>query len=293
MPATLFDLPKDAAPSQAGLPLLKWVGGKARLLPAITGEYTGQRHIVEPFFGGGALSFHLAARTAGLTVNANDRISELIDIYQAVRADPQAFIDAVNVYALPYLACEGKTARRTFYYDVRQRYMERTIDGPAPLFFMLWCAYSGLYRTGKTFPGRFNTPHGFGKEKADFFHAARLRWAGPVMANWTFTSGDFFDTLETVTADSFVFLDPPYRTTYDNYTKEGFSDDDHERVVEYFKAAHARGAKVVYTNKYTDDGFYEDRFADFTIRKIPIKYQVNADCATVGRPTTFEAFITT
>jgi len=281
-----------AAPSaEAGLPILKWVGGKSRLLPRLTEHYDEQATVIEPFFGGGALSFHLAAQRPDLRVVANDQISPLIDIYQAVRDDVEAFIADVDHYALPYLALDGKDARRAFYYQLREQYMTSAVDGPAPLFFMLWCAYSGLYRTGKKYPGRFNTSHGFGAEKPDFYHADRLRSAAAHMATWQFSAGDFMQALDATGTDTFVLLDPPYRGTYTGYTGDGFDEADQLRVVEFFKAADARGAKVVYTNKYTADGYYEQHFAGYRIDTASIRYQVNRNCADVGRPETLEVII--
>ena len=289
MPPTLLDVPAETTPA----PILKWVGGKKRLLSHILPHYTGQASVVEPFFGGGAVSFAIAAQNPHVTVCANDKITELVEIYDAVRTDVEAFICDVNTYAAPYLVLDGKDARRKFYYTIREQYMNRTLDGPAPLFFMLWCAYSGLYRTGKKVPGRFNTSHGFGLEKTDFYHPQRLRASANAMNTWSFTSGDFTDTLDNVSGDSFVFIDPPYRQTYTNYTDGGFSSEDQERVVQYARAAAERGAAVVYTNKDTGDSFYEDSFPGFTINRVPIKYQVNRNCKTTGRPESFEAIVST
>lgn len=283
-----------ASPAVEATPIMKWVGGKKRMLPVVLAHYENQPHVVEPFFGGGAVSFKLASTHAGLRVHANEKLTPVVDIYRAVRSDVEGFIDAVETYAAPYLALEGKDARRAYYYDMRSRYLHRELDGPAPLFFMLWCAYSGMYRTGLEFPGRFNTSHGFGQEKVGFYKPENLRNAAELMQNWTFSSTDFSETLPEVTAESFVFLDPPYRTTYTGYTEDRFSDEDQERVVAYALEAAARGAKVVYTNKYTDDGWYEEHFpatSGFTIDRAPIRYQVNRNCADVGRPETFEAVV--
>lgn len=279
-----------AQPSEAG-PILKWVGGKSRLLAHLAPLHTGQRKVVEPFFGGGALSFHLAGANPGLEVVANDLLAPVVEIYEAVRDDVETFITEVESYAGPYLAAGDKAGRRAFYYQVRERYLRREVDGPAVLFFMLWCAYSGLYRTGKTYPGRFATPHGFGLEKPGFYHPERLRAAAPLMATWTFTSTDFADTLDAVDSDTLVFCDPPYRQTFDGYTGDGFTEEDQLRVVEYVHAAAQRGARVVYTNKDTGDGFYERHFPAFTIARVPIRYQVNRNCADVGRPVTHEVIV--
>lgn len=273
-------------------PLMKWVGGKKRLLSKITAHYDGQTRIVEPFFGGGAVSFHLASANPALEVVANEKLTPIVEIYRAVARDAEAFIEAVDEYAQPYLCHPDKATRRAFYYDVRERYMTEQIDGPEALFFMLWCAYSGLYRTGLQYPGRFNTSHGFGEEKAGFYKPDNLRAAADLMAGWTFTSDDFATTLDHIDENTFVFLDPPYRETYDKYTPDGFNAEDQLRVAEFFHAAAARGAKVVYTNKDTGDDFYTTHFPEATIERVPIRYQVNRNCDTVGRPQSFEVLIT-
>lgn len=285
--------PTSTAPAHAAdvHPILKWVGGKARLLPHLTKHYAGQRKVIEPFFGGGALSFHLAARDPEIKIIANDLLAPVVAIYEAVRDDVEAFIDEVELFAVPYLACQSKATRRAFYYDVRDRYHAGELDGPAPLFYLLWCAYSGLYRTSKARPGRFNTSHGFGLEKENFYHRERLRAAARVMGGWKFTSSDFERLLDDVDDDTFVFLDPPYRETYDGYTGAGFDEHDQLRVVDFFKSAHARGAKVLYTNKDVGDSFYAEHFSGFTIDRVPIRYQVNRNATSVGRPLTHEVLI--
>lgn len=278
--------------SEPGLPIIKWVGGKHRLLDAILADYTGQSRVVEPFFGGAAVSAALSARYPGIEVFGNDKIAAVIDIYREVAENVEGFIEAVELYAAPYLANRDKDSRRAFYYEVRERYMRRDIDGPAPLFFLLWCAYAGMYRTGKKYPGRFNTPHGFGKEKAGFYHPMRLRHNAPFIAGWNLTTGDFTQLAQHVTSDTFVYLDPPYRQTYGGYTSDGFTEDDQLRVVKFARDADAKGATFVYSNKYQDDGFYEKHFKDFSIRLIDVRHQVNHNAATVGRPKVAEVLIT-
>lgn len=279
------------APPGPLTPILKWVGGKARLLDRIVPLYGGERRIVEPFFGGGAVSFHLAGADPTVEVVANDALDALIGIYEAVRTDPDGLIADVEAFAVPYLEAGGKDGRRAFYYEVRDRYMRAEIDGPGPLLFLLRCAYSGMYRTGKAHPGRFNTSHGFGNERPGFHQPDRIRAAAGVMAGWTLLAGDFADTLSWVDADSFVFLDPPYRETYGGYTGDGFDEADQRRVVRFAHAAAERGATVVYTNKDLGDGFYDDAFDGWRVERVPIRYQVNRNCAEVGRPETFEVLI--
>jgi len=261
------------------------------MLPHLLPHYTGQGAIMEPFFGGGALTFHLTAQNPQLTVIANDYLEPLVEIYEAIRSDVETFILGVDGFADPYLRKRSTATRRDYYYKLRQKYMERQLDGPEVLFFMLWCAYSGMYRTGTTYPGRFNTSHGFGKETKGFYHPERLRAAAPTMQGWLLSHGDF-DMLRPLLAnDMFVFLDPPYRDTYTGYTGDGFSEVDQLRVVEFFKDADKAGAKVVYTNKDVGDDFYDKHFNGYQIQRVPIRYTVNRNSAAIGRPVTHEVLI--
>ena len=260
------------------------------MLPHLLAYYGGEGRIVEPFFGGGAFSFHMAAKNSSLEVIASDYLSDLMDIYRAVRTDVEGFIGELDQYASAYLALE-RSARREYYYSVRGRYMRRELDGPAPLYFLLRCAYSGMYRTGVEFPGRFNTSHGFGLERPGFHMPDRLRAAAKVMTGWSLLDGDFSQVLHYCGPGSFVLLDPPYRQTYKGYTGQGFSDEDQLRVVAFYKEAVARGATVVLTNKDLGDGYYEEHLPGCNISRVPIRYSVNRNCSTVGRPQSHEVIV--
>jgi len=191
-----------------------------------------------------------------------------------------------------------KPERKKFYYAVRDEYMfkpqyKSRTEELATLYFLLRTAWNGLYRTGKAVPGRFNTPCGFLNEKGDFYHKQNVKNVSKLFKNndWIFLDGDFTQTLEWVTEDSFVFLDPPYRNTYNNYTDDGFNDNDQLRVIEYFKAADAKGATIVLTNTELDDGFWETHLNNFKIDYNHIRHMVNADCASKGRPLVKEVMI--
>src|SRR5688500_278112 len=70
-------------------PIVKWVGGKSKLLPELLARLprTYGRYF-EPFSGGAALFFKLAPRAAVL----NDRNVDLIGTYRAVATDVEAVI---------------------------------------------------------------------------------------------------------------------------------------------------------------------------------------------------------
>ena len=67
--------------------LIKWPGGKAREIPYIEEMIPSFDRYVEPFFGGGALFFHLKPKAAII----NDISEELTDFYRLVKEQNPAF----------------------------------------------------------------------------------------------------------------------------------------------------------------------------------------------------------
>ena len=73
-------------------PLLKWPGGKRRLVDDISDFVPGKyRRYYEPFVGGGAMFFALNPSRATLS-DTND---QLINCYRAVRDEPDKLISAL------------------------------------------------------------------------------------------------------------------------------------------------------------------------------------------------------
>jgi DNA adenine methylase len=63
-------------------PIIKWPGGKSRELDRILPLIPKHKRYIEPFFGGGALFFHLAPEEAAV----NDISPDLMDFYRLVQA---------------------------------------------------------------------------------------------------------------------------------------------------------------------------------------------------------------
>ena len=61
--------------------LIKWPGGKSREFPHIKNLIPEFERYIEPFFGGGAIFFHLQPQKALI----NDVVDELTDFYSLVK----------------------------------------------------------------------------------------------------------------------------------------------------------------------------------------------------------------
>ena len=76
-------------------PLLKWPGGKAREIAQIYGLIPDYDRYIEPFFGGGALFFHLKPERAAI----NDTSGDLMEFYHLIQTQDEDFKRALLSYA--------------------------------------------------------------------------------------------------------------------------------------------------------------------------------------------------
>jgi DNA adenine methylase len=226
-------------------PFLKWAGGKRQLLPRILDLVPGRiETYYEPFLGGGAVFFALAARGVFRRAILADANPELIACYEAVRDDVEAVI---------------RVLRNRGYRNDRDRYYAvRAMDPgglPAPeraarIIYLNHCGYNGLYRVNSA--GRFNVP--FGRyHHPTICDANKLRAAARALARVELRCGDFEPALAGSRAGDFVYLDPPYvpvsRTaSFTAYAARDFGAADQERLAAALRGLGARGIPALLSN---------------------------------------------
>ena len=87
-------------------------------------------------------------------------------------------------------------------------------------------------------------------------------------------------------------MDPPYRplngTSYfTNYSKDGFDDEDQNKLANFFKEMDKRGANLILSNsdpKNQDeqDHFFDDLYADYNLERVLAKRNINRDAKKRG-----------
>ncbi len=76
-------------------PIIKWPGGKSREIDKIEPLIPAFKRYIEPFFGGGALFFHLAPQVAAI----NDISASLMQYYSLIKAQDQQLFDLLMCYS--------------------------------------------------------------------------------------------------------------------------------------------------------------------------------------------------
>ncbi|MDX9691286.1 MAG: DNA adenine methylase, partial [Acholeplasmataceae bacterium] len=78
------------------MPVVKWVGGKRQLIDEIQNRLPKQKFntYFEPFFGGGAVLFHIQPTKAVI----NDINKELIGTYTVIKSKPDELIESLKLH---------------------------------------------------------------------------------------------------------------------------------------------------------------------------------------------------
>ena len=256
-------------------PIVKWVGGKRQLLPALLAHV--QKRIgtyVEPFAGGAALFFALCNREQrknGTFERAIlcDQNEDLLACYRAVKSDVGALIDALGVYHYD----------RDLFYEVRAQRPDGWSDvarGARFLFLNRTC-FNGLWRVNSK--GVFNVP--FGRyTNPRIVNEQALRGASEVFARVDLRTGDFEGALEGLTSSDFVYFDPPYvpastTASFTAYAKEGFGESDQKRLLEAMRGLATK--KVPFMLSNADTPLTRALYREFTMIDVSASRQVNAD----------------
>lgn len=259
----------DAPTITLASPFIKWVGGKAQLLPALTERMPEQiGTYVEPFVGGGALFFNTQPAKAIL----NDSNPKLINLYVSVRDHVEELVDRLSEYETRYNALNTLDEKQDYYYQTRTDFNAGTlnVDDAARFVFLNKTGFNGLYRENAE--GKYNAAFGW-KKNITLYDEVNLANCSTALKNVDIMNGDFEYACSGLSVGDFVYFDPPYYSTFDGYQKGGFSEEDHMRLYNLFQRLTASGVYCMLSNSNTD--YIKDLYAGYNIEVVPVKRNIN------------------
>jgi DNA adenine methylase len=223
-------------------PVLKWAGGKSRLLaqllPLLPEEISSYH---EPFIGGGALFFRIQPGQARLS----DLNEELICVYRAVRDSTQELIEALGLHRY----------EKNHYYRVRATDPSTLSDvgRAARTIYLNRTCFNGLYRVNRR--GHFNVPFGRYTNPA-ICQVDKLWAASAVLADTSLEESDYRRVVDQADAGSFVYFDPPYHpisktANFTSYTSRSFTEDDQAALADVFAELDRKGVRCMLSNSDT------------------------------------------
>jgi DNA adenine methylase len=246
-------------------PILKWAGGKRQLIPELK-KYipTKFNKYIEPFFGGGALFFHLAYNNSII----NDNNPEIINLYQEVSKRPKLIIEELEKYK----------NNEKFFYALRNSSPKTSIKKAARTIFLNRTCFNGLYRVNKK--GQFNVPYGK-SQNINFVDKKNLLLASKILKKTKIYNLDYkFIMQKFCKKKDFVFLDPPYLpiskySDFKRYTKEQFHLNDHIELSEHYKELDKKGCYLILTN--SNNEIINKLYREYKIRIIKTKRNINSN----------------
>ena len=261
-------------------PFVKWAGGKRSLIPEIAKLLPENFGIYwEPFVGGGAVFFALDSRIN--TARLSDINAELALAYQVIRNKPEELIEQLAAHA------EKHPSGSDYYYAVRKMtHSPDAVEVAARFIYLNKTCYNGLYRVNKN--GHFNVP--IGRYKSPLIcDADGIRKANEVLQKASIKLQDFH-RVEPGERD-FIYCDPPYDATFDQYSSSGFGESEQRRLKDSLLKWHKVGALVMLSN--ADTPLIRSLYAGepFRIHEVTAYRQIN--CKGDERGPTGELIITT
>lgn len=254
-------------------PVLKWAGGKRSLVPEILQELPARIDTYyEPFVGGGAVFFALAAEGRFRRAVLSDRNSDLVCVYQAIRDDVEGVIAAL------------RTLRHSEeeYYRIRSSRPRSDVRRAARIIYLNRTGYNGLYRVNRS--GEFNVPFGrYARPK--ICDPENLRAVAAALRGVEVVTADFEEVVGGARVGDAVYFDPPYvpLSTTSNFTayhSEPFGSSEHRRLARVFTELSERRVPVVLSNSNTPET--RNLYDGFRWREVQVRRPINSDARRRG-----------
>jgi DNA adenine methylase len=261
-------------------PVLKWAGGKRQLLEPILAfvdrAFPEQiETYYEPFAGGAAVFFALAARGKFKRARLSDKNEDLIRVYTALRDDAHSVIHELEKL------CQAKPTEKV-YYEIRASRPTKAAARAARMLYLNRTGYNGLYRVNRS--GDFNVPYGRYK-KPNILDPARLYATAGALQDVELAVEDFEQACKKAKRGDFVYFDPPYvpvskTASFAAYHNVAFTLSEHERLAKTFARLTQKGVATLLSNSDTPET--RALYAAFDTHTVLAKRAINSNGARRG-----------
>lgn len=273
-------------------PILKWVGGKRKLVPELLRRLppdVDRRRHVEPFAGGAALYFARDGEHGRSWLS--DANPYLVEFYSAVACRLPSLLAEAAQWSSRY-----RQNRAVTYADAREEFNRRRLAPghgrsalvfddvrPALFLFLNRTCFNGLWRVNKK--GEFNVPMGDYKDPT-IVDEAQLLSASNLLRKTTIDWCEFDDDVAIgYGEEDFVYFDPPYvplsaTSNFTSYAVGGFGRKEHERLAQLFTRLSKRGIPCLLSN--SDTPLVRELYSGFRIDVVEAPRAVNCDATKRG-----------
>lgn len=256
---------------------LKWPGGKFRILDRILSRLPAKKQLIEPFVGSAVVFMNADYEHYIL----NDVNADLINIYQQLKDQRQAFI----TYARSYFTPKHNHSKQ--YYSMRRKFNEtRDPTLRAALFLYLnRHGFNGLCRYNLS--GGYNVP--FGQYGKVYFPEKELLICQQKLSRATLLCSGFEQAMDAACDQSVVYGDPPYvplsqTAQFTAYASSPFGEQEQRLLADKARLLAKRGVSVLLSNH--DTSFTRAVYEGALIESFKVQRNISAKAQ--GRQTVQE-----
>ena len=264
---------------------IKWAGGKSKLMNKIQEVYNNdffwnseKYTYIELFGGGGSSWLFVLQNYRPKRVIVNDINPNVINLWRCIQNYPIALCGELESIVSNYLHFDWD-GRKEFFLDLRKSFNEKKdlltgintdVRMAAEFLFLNKTCFNGLWRTNSK--GEFNTP--FGKptnldKEPNIYDKNNIILLSEWIKGVEFICRDYKDVIgDDVDGDVLVYMDPPYRGTWTDYSKESFGEQEQIELSHFMKDLKDRGFYVIQSNSKCNDNFFENHYKDFEIKTL-------------------------
>ena len=250
------------------------------------------------FCGGGAVLIDILQNYNIKNVYAFDVNIDLINCYKVIQNNVDELVEQLYIQQNSYLKMNQEEKQQYFLttradYNTYKITAEETNIKRAVEFIILnKLCYGGLYRVNKK--GEFN--NSFSKcENPKICDESNLKNLSKLIQSVFFYASDYTESEKYINDNTFIYFDPPYRplaTTsgFTKYTKEGFDDQEQERLSKFYRKLNNKNIKLMLSNSDpksadADDNFFEELYKGFYINKVVASRKMNSKVEKRGKVT--------
>lgn len=270
---------------QHGTPILKWCGGKRRLLSTLqmylpVGLFDDCKYntYIEPFLGGGSVAFFVARNTAHhMNMVLCDKNTALMDSYFCVRDNVNELVSMLKDIDDDYIS-SNESEQKEKYISYREKYNYGNytkVERSALFMFLDKACFNGVVRFNSK--GKFMVPCG-SYRNTSLFRYKDIEKDSAFFKTVELSCCGYEDTEVYADERTFFYLDPPYRplnetSTKTIYTSDVFGDEEQAELKKFVDRISNAGSTFVMSNsdgrcaKLKND-FFDDLYQGYRIERI-------------------------
>lgn len=270
-------------------PIVKWAGGKRQIMSQILKYFPDDFvNYFEPFSGGLSVFMELYnnGKLDGKQCYISDIMQPLMYVYSAVKNYPEQLITELSSSQKYrndkdcYLNC------RKMFNELKTKQSLTTVESiecAALFLFINRTCFNGIYRENSK--GENNVPFGRSTNPTICDVDSIRRLSEVLNQPSVLLECCDYKTIEDITqALDFVYLDPPYHSTFSQYNGVNFKEKEHEELKAFVDRLSEKGCRVVISNSNT--AYIRRLYADYEIFEIPVKRMINCKGGERSTPVT-------